>query len=443
MKGKNLMSNVIQIPEKTVKRKRRLNLAGIIVLFLLAAWGVVALVGGVISVLSVNVGDAELLSVDEIKYGHYYVDELVILDQYAATERYYGSSMTGDGLVSNRHLLAYYVDDDGKVCYVSLSVDRYNYKQDEISDLCDDFIEDDTKNAGDLKLSGCFIFQEISEGSTMDSYYSDFYDRYSELYPGEKTQWGLVYECATAEEYLAAKRTSAIPLLIVSAAFLLPSAIGLFFLIRKRKYLRTDLLLPSGEECVQKIIKADKKAKILLICGIGAFVLGFALAMLFSFMNRMELGGIGIMIVGCSILILAIFGAYYPVSSAKKLLEKEGISLEEAAVDIDNALFVAEKIRCGRKVLLMNNKVCIPLRGIAWIYLHEVRSAYGLVTTRSIVLRTFSGKKMEVTTGSDDLQTISALLNTCGEYFSPELILGFSREARKRYRELLRVSKNK
>jgi len=432
------MNLTITLPEATVKRRRRNNLLGIIALSLLAALGLLFVIVFLSNAFSLRTVNAEEVSYEDLTPNNVgiYVDRLTVLDVYASTKEYYDFENRFDpeaGHETAWHLLAYYEDGSGKTCYVSLSVDRYDYKQDEILDLCEKYLEDESSSVGDLVLSGCFRFSEMS--SYGSSYYEEAYEDANGVIPGENTNYDLTYLYATAEEYLNKKAQSDLPILIVGVAFLLPSALGIWALVVHRKKIQPVLTAPSGEACVETLDRQLRNCKIFGWATLLSFLIGFVSLFLFATLD------IGFLIAGyvcflfAGIVFLVLYLTHVPVKKAKKLLDQAGIPPETVAADLNETVFLRERIRCGRKVLLLNGNVCMPLSSIAWVYLREVRNQFGIVTGRYTVLRTFDGKKIEVSSSGEDGNVFRELLETCGAYFVPGLLVGYTPETRARYKE--------
>lgn len=437
------MENVIHIPEETIKKRRRHNLLGILVLALVSLPGFFLLCGGIVKILTVQVNYPEKMAVNEISSGeYYYIDDLTIVDEYSTLKEApsYSAAIDGYGLITKRFLLGRYTDKTGTVCYVSVNVDMYEYTQRDFADLCKEFLEMENRPEEGLKVSGCFAVYTHSPTNSLNSSYERAYAKYAA--PGEvKTNYDLIYQAATADAFLSEERSGNFFFPVMGAILFVPCAIGIILLLRKRKRLVSELPAFSGEVCVKSILRSAKIASISLGISLGIHGAGTFLAVFGGITGKDPLLYIGLFSLGIGCFAMVPYATCIYSGAAKKLLEKEDLSLLTVASDLNTPLYLQEKIRCGRKVLLLNDKLCLPLRAIAWIYIRVDRSRAGLVVGRNLVIRTTGGKKFETALAKEDLECVRQMLEACAEYLPTNLIVGHNKEAKQRYRALLKEQK--
>ena len=431
----------IAIPEKVVKARRRKNLGLIILLVLPILLSAVFLAMATEFLFDLRTADVTEISHTEIeKSVGYQIDELTVVDAYAEkrTGMGYDYLITNDnGYVAETYYLVSFKDKDGTLCYASFSTEKYSPFRSQL----DAYMNDENSNVGDLIVSGCFTASPLYTGMQMD-YFEDGYEDYNSLYPGEKVPFALTYEEATAAEYVTSKLALPIVFGVLGLLILGLSIFAMVRLIRKRRLLVSMVPVPSGEECV---IRLQKRAKIATVClrlALAAFAMGIVFPGIGAALDIRALMFIGGFTVPAGCFILAGWAAHHLSGKSLKMLAKEGITEVELAQDLENAVFLQERIRCGRRALLLDGNTCLPLNSILWIYFHETRNQFGIVVSRSVVIRTKDNQKLQIPTQAEDFNLFPALLNSCGQFFRPDLIVGFNAANKKAYSAIIKAQKH-
>ncbi len=209
-----------------VKKDKRKNLAGIIALILPTLLGLFMLVGGVAGIIGIQVENASEISYMTMDIGEeYYFEELILVDAYTCV----GNDVIG---YDNEDYLVCFTDKDGKVVYTSLRPDDYS----DLAEKCEAYINDSTQSVGDVVFTGCF--HGYDNGSTVRGYLEEAYEVYNAQLPGELLDWTFYFDdVETMEEYRQEEISHQIIFFIFAGVFILPCAIGMIVLIRKRKEL--------------------------------------------------------------------------------------------------------------------------------------------------------------------------------------------------------------
>lgn len=210
---------------REVRKDKRKNMFFIVLLSIPLLLILIIVTGAIIEIATIRVEDVSTISYQSMSEGEgYYFDEMVLLDLYYQA----GALITGD--IEIDHYIVSFVDGDGTRVYTDLQTGEYN----QIKEKCEMYVRDDSLEEGEVILSGCFHGYE--SGSTVNYFFNKAYERYSEEVPGEILNWSFFYEDAeTMEEYRSEKISIQCWTLCFAAVFIIPCAIGLILLVRKRK----------------------------------------------------------------------------------------------------------------------------------------------------------------------------------------------------------------
>ncbi len=216
-------------PEQ-VKQEKRKNLVSTALLILPILFGLLILIGSF-----ADTSEEPLYNVSEMSYksmmlgAEYYFDEMILVDKFAS----YGNETTGYS--DAEYYIVCFVDKEKELVYATLKVD----KSDEIKDTCSAYIDDKTLNVGDVTLSGCF--SSYTNGSVVQEYFEEAYEIFNEQMVGESLDWYFVYEAKNAEALAEKESTNQWVMLGAAAVFMVPAALGMWALSRKRKELNEYL----------------------------------------------------------------------------------------------------------------------------------------------------------------------------------------------------------
>ena len=436
------MEQYITIPEKTFKKRRRKNTWALIGVGFLVLLGACLLIAAMMEFFA-TVKPINEISADAIREGDcYYIEELFVVDSYAISNQYDNSSdliFDKNGTATDWYYIVNFRDKDGTWCYASLWIKKSDTRSAELGEKCLDYVENTLIPLGGLSVSGCFSFQPF-RNDKVEGYYKEFYETVLTI-DGTCTAWNLTYEGATEEEFLKDSKDGGVILTVFGLAFFLPSLLGFIALISKRRTISTSVPVLSGEALVAKFRKNCKKADVHLwiafACGAGSL-----LSLILSFVTKNL--DLFMPLYGCLLVGTVFLGVFYFVSSRMSSLcddqlKAEGLEDVTISLDLDSASFLRENFRCGNKVLLLPGTRILPLNRIAWVYVYETRNMYGGVTDRRLMLHTFDGKRISVSISAEDETVFQELLIACRDAFSPDLIIGIGKDARKRYKELRRM----
>ncbi len=134
------------------------------------------------------------------------------------------------------------------------------------------------------------------------------------------------------------------------------------------------------------------------------------------------------------VLAIIYFVAFHPVmSSVAWLKEKNYVNIADDII-LGNPTLPKSKIYCGKNALLCNKPFAIiPYSEIAWVHLY-VRKLYGVITVeKEVVVYTKDGKKFSLRADENEFQW---LLENYIVKFSPNVVIGFGKKQKMRYRQL-------
>ena len=213
-------------PDK-IKKDKKTNRNIIVLLVLPLVLGAFLIVGGISNILSIKIEEISDVPVASINSDtEYYFEEMVVVDSYA----YVGNSVTS--YVKSTDYLIRFVDGNGKIVYTTLRTEDYT----KFNDALEEYIENENKKIGDLVLTGCF--HGYSNGSKVSEYAKEAYELYYKEMPGEFLDWTFYYsDVDTIEEFKKEEISNESFFLILGSLFLVPSLVGVFVLVRKRKLL--------------------------------------------------------------------------------------------------------------------------------------------------------------------------------------------------------------
>lgn len=182
------------------------------------------------------------------------------------------------------------------------------------------------------------------------------------------------------------------------------------------------------------IEKKVRSAKILRICIIIIFILWISSFLLFSLVEPEILTApVMLLTTGMWVSVIIYFAVFFPMMSGYKWLESKG--LENIADDIllEQPTLPRSKIYCGQRALF-SKKPCsiIPYSEIAWVHLYERRS-YGITVEKAVIVYTKDGKKFKLNADADEFKW---LLENYIVKNSPNVVIGYGAEQKKRYKDL-------
>ena len=409
--------------EQQIRSKKRKNMAGIIVLCLLIAMGIGFLAGAAAELLGVQITNIEDISVDELQEQNiYYFEELTL-------EGIYGYVESSTGAINSRDFLVSFEDGNGDRYCTSI---RLEYNDDPYFDWVE-YVEEGT---GTSTVSGCFHYYD-----DMGSYVEEaFLEACEKSGLGEPLALSFFFDADDPDAYRADKLSGTIILIVMGLIFAVPSLIGVIVLFKKRKKIGVVQTQPEAQstQVVEKFLRTYRAVKLWRYILWGYFLLSIVGIILTA--NEVFPFGFFVLFAPSWLVLLIYCCATASVIQSKKLLDANGITEEQITTDLFYADFVAEQFRCGNRLFLVKGKI-LPIRSIAWIYLHQ-QLYMGVVTTaRNIFLYTDTGKKISIAVSKEEVELFNALLNRNRMKFRPDLCIGYTEEARARYKQIKNATK--
>lgn len=409
----------MEFTKQQIRSKKRKNMAGIITLCLLLALGIFCLTGFVVEVLGNQVTNVEELPARDLQGKNiYYFEELTLLDTFGAVQDY-------PGYISSRDFLVSFTDGEGTLYYTAVrlgnTAEPYwawtNYLEEGI---------------GDGTVSGCFHFYEGGMGATVRKAFNDACEAYSD---GELLAVTFYYDAKTPADCWSLD--GSVILLVMGLLCSVPAVIGIVLLIKKRKKIGVPQPITQGDVMAEKFFRRCKTAQAWKYI-VWVYFLGSILGIVLVVNNIIPMIFIALFSVSWLALLIYYYTAAY-VNISKKLLDAAGITQDIIASDLIHADVVSEHFRCGNRVLLLRGCI-LPIRCAAWVYLYQQMNM-GITTARQIILQTAEGKKVLIDITADDIDYFRELLNRNRDKFRPDLIIGYTTEAKKRYKELKKAYK--
>ncbi len=178
-----------------------------------------------------NLSDIKVKNISEVSYltveaeTEYYFDEIVLVDEYANVS----DAITG--IVEMRDYIVLFSDKDGELVYATVRTEGYS----DITSKCESYMQDDSLYIGDVALEGCFHANE-NYGEKQE-YFLEAYELYCQELPGERLDLTFYYDAASVDEFRSAESSGLTISAVASGVLFAVCAVGLIFLIRKRKEL--------------------------------------------------------------------------------------------------------------------------------------------------------------------------------------------------------------
>jgi hypothetical protein len=169
-----------------------------------------------------QLGEKPVVDAATVKYSdfstenEYSFSDLILVDVYA---EFWEDDE--DNIVGYNYLVLF-GDSTGEPCYASLEVPNSS----DISKTCLDYLKDETLEAGDVLLSGCFSCYDLDEqGEDATKLFSEIYSNYNADFAGVKTNLHFKYDAANAEEFAENRKVEATIFIIAGAIFFIVSAV--------------------------------------------------------------------------------------------------------------------------------------------------------------------------------------------------------------------------
>lgn len=185
------------------------------------------------------------------------------------------------------------------------------------------------------------------------------------------------------------------------------------------------------EQMLKKIAKNAKIWKIVLVLILAAFILTIILE---TALDMKELAGVYVLL----IIAIFVFGFFYLFKyfnfkrCMKWLTEKNYLGIYND-INLEKPTLPKSKVYCGSKALFFKkSSTIIPYSEIAWVYYYQA-SAYGIPVVKYMYIFTRDGKKFPVKTNVVEFQW---LLDNYLLKLYPDIMVGYSPEIQKRYKEL-------
>ena len=378
---------------------------------------------------------ARVINISEISYksididDQFYVEEFTLVDQYYVTmDNVYHQTINSRGLVIS------FEDKDGIVCYASIDLKTY----DEFYDICEKFIEDPERKIGDVVFSGCFSCTDFHLKNS--DYFEKAYQLHNATRPGVNTGLTFEYDFPTAEQYIRNKLETALLLCIISAVATIPYAILIIFSAYKIKHLADPVPILSGTDILKKM-------------SIKQRIAGFIHAALFasSILTVISVVFLGVLkednalpVYITSFFVFFISGFAYliyakPVVACKKILNNYFVTQDKIAKELDNYLFTSESIRCTNSFVLLPGNIVLPIKCFLWVYTKVSKNNFGVTTEILLIVKTPEKRTVKIPLGdTSDIVTFNRMLNICKDSFPKDMLVGLTKENKKRYTELIR-----
>ncbi len=182
------------------------------------------------------------------------------------------------------------------------------------------------------------------------------------------------------------------------------------------------------------IAKKSKSLKIFLVFFVFFIALFFVLLfMLPSFETETMITPLMITVWTNIIFVVVYFAAFHPFKVSMSLLKQKGIEHIADDINLQQPTLPSSKIYCGQYALFCKKPfIIIPYSEMAWVYLYE-RKTYGITVEKAIIVHTKTGKRFALKSNVDEFQW---LLQNFVAAQSPNIIIGYGKQQKKRYLEL-------
>ena len=132
---------------------------------------------------------------------------------------------------------------------------------------------------------------------------------------------------------------------------------------------------------------------------------------------------------------LIYFGLFFPFLRNLRWLRKNGIENISHDINLNKPTLPRSKIYCGERALLTKRPcLLIPYNEMGWVYIYK-KYTNGFLTERSFIIYTKDKHKFSL--AFDDEDEIRWLLNNYIIKNSPDVIIGYGKEQKERYKKTL------
>ncbi len=349
----------------------------------------------------------------------YYFAEMTLIDLVNS-----GYELTSDIETPDTYLVSFR-DKNGELCYSYISV---SYR-DDIEDICYEYMMDETKMPGDVTLSGCFMgYKAELSDYLVKEYISEF--------PGKTVNMLFYYKTKSAQEYVDGQKSEAERPMIPGIILLLLSALFAVLIIKKSGCTKANVAdaPASADLTLNKYTKSRNNKKTFLIILCVSAVL-FVLGIVGVIADVEEIAAAYIFgLIGC----VAGGVLYYKAgkeAALRKTIEERFPTEEALNAELERAYYIDGEFRCTPYLLVFPNGKIVPKNMIVWMFIRK-RKSYFITVGRSVVIKTVDCKEIEISLNNaeDEAKFTNMLMNVI-QTLPSSLILGYSSESMKKYRE--------
>ena len=141
--------------------------------------------------------------------------------------------------------------------------------------------------------------------------------------------------------------------------------------------------------------------------------------------------------IGFTFLVIYYAKFYYFVKGYKQLVDAGMLDYVDD-INLNEPTFAKSKLYCGRKALYCKSSGCIvPYSQIGWVYIHA-NNIYGITVNKEVYVFMRNGQKLVL---SVDVNDFKIVLERFILRESPDVVIGYGNEQRKRYKALNPQSK--
>lgn len=408
------------------KRKRSI-IKKLVLLLPLVVVGIVFIANSISDLNDIRTFDVKDTAYTDFLGGEaYYFSEMTLIDLVTS-----GYELTSDIETPDTYLVSFR-DKNGELCYSYISV---SYR-DDIEDICYEYMMDETKVPGDVTLSGCFVgYKAELSDYLVQEYISEF--------PGKTVNMRFYYKTKSAQEYVDGRKSEAERPMIPGIILLLLSALFAVLIIKKSDSTKVNVAdaPASADSTLNKYTKGRNNKKTFLIILCVSAVL-FVLGIVGVIADVEEITAAYIFgIIGC----VAGGVLYYKArkeAALRKTIEERFPTEEALNAELERAYYIDGEFRCTPHLLVFPNGKIVPKNMIVWMFIRK-RKSYFITVGRSVVIKTVDCKEIEISLNDaeDEAKFTNMLMNVI-QTLPPNLILGYSSESMKKYREYKKQYKN-
>ena len=137
-------------------------------------------------------------------------------------------------------------------------------------------------------------------------------------------------------------------------------------------------------------------------------------------------------VIGFTFLVIYYAKFYYFVKGYKQLVDAGMLDYVDD-INLNEPTFAKSKLYCGRKALYCKSSGCIvPYSQIGWVYIHA-NNIYGITVNKEVYVYMRNGQKLVL---SVDVNDFKIVLDRFILRESPDVVIGYGNEQKKRYKAL-------